>query len=253
MYLIGIPLGLALILRTNRHRLAEPRFISTFGFVYRGYHIDRGVVVGWESFVMLRKLAVTAITVSSSDPYIQIFVALLLLIISYGMQERFLPFETQLLNNIEGLGLFSLIFTQIISILYLYIDSRTAETGEKDYALEIVVTLILMVANIAIAVTMLGSYAYACVLHSRSRSEEYNTFQEERDEPYGPMTTFKNPRRTAKPRLRLYKTLTDQTIYTKPMRSSESTGEIAEAGDQVLVGGDAVQECVARITSRPMR
>jgi len=246
VYLIGVPLGLALILRTNRHRLTEPRFISTFGFVYRGYHTDRGIVVGWESFVMLRKLAVTAITVSSSDPYIQIFVALLLLIVSYGMQERFLPFETQLLNNIEGLGLFSLIFTQIVSILYLYIDTRTAETGEKDYVLEVIVTLILMVANIAIAVSMVGSYAYAWVLHVRNKSEEYHTFKEERDEPYGALTTIKNPRRTPKPRLRLYTTLTDQIVYTKPMRSSESTGEIAEAGDQVLVRGDAVQECVLR-------
>ena len=77
---------------------------------------DRGAVVAWESFVMLRKLAVTAITVSSSDPYIQIFVALLLLIISYGMQERVTPFKVTYMNNLEGLGLFSLIFTQITSI-----------------------------------------------------------------------------------------------------------------------------------------
>ena len=52
------------ILHCNRHRLAEPRFMSTFGFVYNGYHTNRGLVVAWESFVMLRKLSVTAITVS---------------------------------------------------------------------------------------------------------------------------------------------------------------------------------------------
>ena len=60
VYLFGIPLGIVMILRKNRHRLTEPRFISTFGFVYRGYHTDRGLVVAWEAFVMLRKLAVVS-------------------------------------------------------------------------------------------------------------------------------------------------------------------------------------------------
>ena len=241
LYLFGIPLGLLLILRGNRHRLTEPRFISTFGFVYRGYHTDRGLVVAWESFVMVRKLAVTAITVSSSDPYIQIFVALLLLIISYGLQERIMPFETPLLNNIEGIGLFSLIFTQIVSILYLYIDTRAAATGRTDKVFEIIVTLILMFANVSIVVAMVVSYLFAWTNHIREANKDYAQFVEERDQPFGELTAVRNPKVPPKDRFRLFRTLEDCIVYTKPMLSSEKTGEIAEKGDVVVVSSSTTE------------
>ena len=235
VYLLGIPFGLLLILSFNRHRLAESRFISTFGFVYNGYHTDRGTVVAWESFVMLRKLAVTAITVSSSDPYIQIFVALLLLIVSYGLQERVMPFETEMLNNIEGMGLFSLIFTQIVSIMYLYIDSRAAETGEKDVVLEYIVTIVLMFANVVIVVAMVGAYLAAAALHLRASSKVYREFHELQTEPNGPLTTYRNPRVEPQERLKVFRTLTHVTVYLHPFTDSETTGEIAETGDVVVV------------------
>ena len=235
VYLFGIPFGLLLILSTNRHRLSEPRFITTFGFVYRGYHTNRGSVVAWESFVMLRKLAVTAITVSSSDPYIQIFVALLLLIVSYGMQERVMPFETQMLNNIEGMGLFSLIFTQIVSIMYLYIDSRAAETGEKDAVLEYIVTGVLLLANVVIVVLMTYSYLVAVVLHLHATNKGYREYHELQTEPNGPLTLHRNPKHTPRERLKEFKTLADVVVYLTPSMDAEMTGEIAEEGDLVVV------------------
>jgi hypothetical protein len=234
-YLFGIPLGLLVILRINRHRLEEPRFMATFGFVYNGYHTNRGFVVAWESFVMLRKLAVTAITVSSSDPYIQIFVALLLLIISYGMQERVMPFETMNLNNIEGVGLFSLIFTQIVSILYLYIDSRAEATGKKDKMLEYIVTAVLMFANCAIATAMVGAYMFAFHRHQRSVRQEHHAFIEERDEPFGALSRYRNPRLEPPERLKVFCTKSDCDVHVRPMLSSEKTGEIMEKGKEMLV------------------
>ena len=239
VYLVGIPLGLATILHSNRHRLNEAGFRSTFGFVYSGYHTDRGLVVAWESFVMLRKLAVTAITVSSSDPYIQIFIALFLLIISYGMQERMMPFESQFLNNVEGMGLFSLIFTQIVSILYLYIDTRSAKTGEKDVFLELVVTVVLVMANVLIVVAMVGSYVVAWKRHMKQANKAFEKFIEERDEPFGVLTKYANPYVEPKARLEVFRTLRDCFVYTKPFFGAEQTGEIAEKGDTVLI-----DECV---------
>ena len=235
VYLFGIPFGLLLILKVNRHRLDEPRFMATFGFVYNGYDINRGLVVAWESFVMLRKLAVTAITVSSSDPYIQIFVALLLLIISYGMQERVMPFETMNLNNIEGVGLFSLIFTQIVSILYLYIDSRAAATGKKDKVLEYIVTAVLMFANFAIAAAMVGAYLFAWKKQHDSAHREYHEFIEERDEPFGGLSRYRNPRIEPVERLEVFRTKEDCDVHVRPMLSAEKTGEIMEGGKEMLV------------------
>jgi len=249
IYLFGIPLGLFAILRINRHRLNEPRFMATFGFVYNGYDTNRGLVVAWESFVMLRKLAVTAITVSSSDPYIQIFVALLLLIVSYGMQERVMPFETTLLNNIEGMGLFSLIFTQIVSILYLYIDSRAEATGKKDKVLEYAVTVILMSANCAIALAMTGAYLLAFAEHQKTAQREYHKFIEERDEPYGILTRHRNPRAEVAERLQVFRTREDCSVRVKPMLSSEKTGETTEEGKSVLVS----QIIAEYVTPRPCK
>jgi hypothetical protein len=227
-------------------RLRDPKFLGTFGFVYAGYHIDRGLVVAWEAFVMVRKLAVTAITVSSSDPYIQIFVALLLLIVSYGMQERFHPFEATYLNNVEGLGLFSLIFTQIISILYLYVDSRSITTGNRDRVLEICVTGILIVANVMIVLVMVGSYVFAYWSYMHAKNTQYAQLNEERKEPFGALTKHRNPHVAEKKRLQIFETLVDCKVYTKPRLDSEVTGEIAESGDRVLIRGTPVEEYLTR-------
>ena len=234
-YLIGIPTGLFAILHINRHRLGEARFMQTFGFVYRGYCVDRGNLVAWEVFVMFRKLAVTSITVLTADAYIQIFVALLLLIIAYGMQERFLPFDSVMLNNIEGAGLFTLIFTQIISILYLYVDHLTRETGKRDKFLEAIVTLVLLTANILIFSAMGFTYVRAVIDFYNLSHRDFNAFKEERDEPFGPLTRVRNPYPAGPRRFEVFRLLTDCDVYTKPGLSSEMTGEMAEKGVELRI------------------
>ena len=209
------------------------------GFVYRGYDTSRGLVVAWESFVMLRKLSVTAITVASSDPYIQIFVALLLLIVSYGMQERVMPFETTNLNNIEGVGLFSLIFTQIVSILYLYIDSRAEVTGKKDKSLEYIVTGVLICANLAIVVAMLASFLIAWKNHNKVTNREFRTFVDERDEPLGPLSRHRNPRIQPAERLKIFNVKSDVHVHIRAQLSSEKTGETMERGKDVLISASS--------------
>ena len=106
-----------------------------FSFLYNGYRTDKGMVVAWEAVVMFRKLAITTIPILNEDPYVQVLLALILLVFSYGIHEKFLPFETTLLNMLETIGLFILIATQIISILYLYIDEKARTTGKKDKVL----------------------------------------------------------------------------------------------------------------------
>ena len=55
------------------------------GFLFAGYSTDRsGVVVAWEAVVMVRKLTVALAASAVSDPYLQILVALLILVLSFG-------------------------------------------------------------------------------------------------------------------------------------------------------------------------
>ena len=67
---------------------------------------------------MARKLAVTLAGSMIKDAYLQILVALLILVIS-GFATAFIqPYETEWLNLLDTIGLFALIFTQIFSIVY---------------------------------------------------------------------------------------------------------------------------------------
>ena len=67
---------------------------------------------------MTRKLAVTLAGSMIKDPYLQILVALLILVLS-GFATAFIqPYETGWLNLLDTCGLLTLIVTQIFSIVY---------------------------------------------------------------------------------------------------------------------------------------
>ena len=92
-YAIGIPVAIFIILRSRAVCLwckkgklsrrdkrrwfgmkrTDPIFVARFGFIFSGYHTDRGWIVAWEALVMCRKLIVTIIAVGiAEDPYIQV-------------------------------------------------------------------------------------------------------------------------------------------------------------------------------------
>jgi hypothetical protein len=126
-----------------------------YGFLFNGYEIDRlsdksGIVVSWEATVMIRKLFITLAGSTISDAYLQILAALMILISALGLQAFFQPYIPDLLDVLDTLGLFTLLCTQILSILYLY--SETAERPVLPQGtLEIVVTVALFSLN-AIAI-----------------------------------------------------------------------------------------------------
>jgi hypothetical protein len=101
-----------------------------FGFLYNGYETSRrrdqfGFIAGWEAGVMIRKLFVTLAGSTITDAYLQILAAQLILIICVALQAFFKPYVPELLNILDTLGLFSLLCTQMLSIMYLY--SETAD------------------------------------------------------------------------------------------------------------------------------
>ena len=105
-----------------------------FGFLFHGYETDRPageggmLVAGWETCVMLRKLLVTLAGAIITDPYLQVIAALMILIISFGMQSFLQPYDPIALDILDSVAQFCLLCTQILSILYLYVDTASAET-----------------------------------------------------------------------------------------------------------------------------
>ena len=125
-----------------------------FGFLFHGYELDGNiVVVAWEASVMMRKLFVTLAGASISDPYLQIIAALMILIVSFGSQAFFQPYEPLGLDVLDSLGIFCLLTTQILSVLFLYGESvEVLPFGISQKALEVFVTICLFFINfIAIA------------------------------------------------------------------------------------------------------
>jgi hypothetical protein len=128
---------------------------ARFAFLFHGYATDRsGFVVAWEALVMLRKLAVTlAGSVISDDPYLQILAALLILIVSALATAYVQPYETEWLNLLDILGLFAIIVTQVLSIVYFYAAAAPPSKGFMDKAtLEILVTIVLFTINRCVAI-----------------------------------------------------------------------------------------------------
>ena len=167
VYALGIPLAVASVtaMRSPSHhdeegrrqcRLCVRRKHATYGtinvraryaFLFNGYATNRsGVIVAWEALVMIRKLAVALAGSMISDSYLQILVALLILVVSYGATAFVEPYETLWLNILDTLGLLALIVTQIVSIVYFY-----AETAQHPFmdsgTLEILTTTLLFALN----------------------------------------------------------------------------------------------------------
>ena len=145
--------------RTNREYASRAVRVR-YGFLYNGYETDRdtdtsGIVVGWESTVMVRKLFVTLAGATISDAYLQILAALMILITALGLQAYFQPYEPNLLDVLDTLGLFALLCTQILSILYLYSDTAERPVLSKQ-TLEILVTVGLFLLN-SVAIVIFGA------------------------------------------------------------------------------------------------
>ena len=144
--------------RRSAAEYASVKMRSRFAFLYNGYSTERsGAVVAWEAFVMLRKLAVSMAGSTVSDPYLQILSAQMILLISALATAYVQPYETPWLNLLDTLGLFALITTQILSILYFYTESASSSFMDT-LALEIVVTTLLFALNLVIAA------AFACMI-----------------------------------------------------------------------------------------
>ena len=109
---------------------------------------------------MLRKLFVTLAGAGLSDPYLQIIAALMILIVSFGLQSFFQPYEPLALDILDSLGIFCLLCTQILSILYLYVDTSDTLIIDQAY-LEYGVTFGLFALNATALLSFVFGYVVA--------------------------------------------------------------------------------------------
>jgi hypothetical protein len=178
IYAIGIPIAVALAtaLKTPIYRNAENKLRvrckrrahakysqvdvrARFAFLFNGYSTDRsGFVVAWEAIVMLRKLTVTLAGSTIKDPYLQILVALMILVVSCVATAFVQPYEKIWLNLLDTAGLFALITTQILSIVYFYAENAAQPFMDPE-ALETLVTVSLICLNVVVLLFFAGLFA----------------------------------------------------------------------------------------------
>ena len=89
--------------------------------------------------------------------YLQILVALLILVFSCVATAFIQPYETQWLNLLDTFGLLVLIVTQIVSILYFYV-ATAAVPSMNAFTIETTVTFLLLGINAVIICVLLGFF-----------------------------------------------------------------------------------------------
>ena len=130
-----------------------------YGFLFAGYDTHRsGLIVAWEMLVMFQKLIVTLVGSTIADAYLQILVAIMILVVSCIMQAYFQPYEVDYLNVLHTLGLFILIVTQVLSILYFYSQGAERPFMDAD-TLDTLITVGLFLANVLSIIAFLLTYA----------------------------------------------------------------------------------------------
>ena len=204
LYALGIPIGTFALLFTWRTQIKNGgvRVSNSLGFLFSGYSTTRGVMVmSWyvhcasslararpslratptaeltppllicvycrEVIVMLRKLAITLISIFDVSATIEILMAIVLLIFVLLANVNVRPFQELWLNLLEEMSILVLILTQTMSLIYLDLDVMAKYVGKTSNhaALEATTTVILLALNALAYVALGGALCVAIARH----------------------------------------------------------------------------------------
>jgi hypothetical protein len=87
----------------------------------------------WEFVVLARKLIILSVSLFIWEPFLQSFVAVIVLIVSLSIQLFFAPFELLALNLLEVVSLASLLTTQLCGVLLWYKQQPGRTDGAELY------------------------------------------------------------------------------------------------------------------------
>lgn len=100
LYGLCLPLGISLLLYSNRNAINSPRFQSNFGFLTKSYRAD----VYWYELVLVLKKALfllipdfIALKYSSS---MKLFASIVILIVFQILLQHFKPYDKSVLNRL---------------------------------------------------------------------------------------------------------------------------------------------------------
>ena len=122
LFVCGVPIAGMYIIYINRAKMQHRTMRSAFGFLFEGY---RDGALYWEFAVLLRKVAILAVSLFWQDAFLQSIAALFVLMISIVMHLWFLPYEQSFLNNAELASLISLFTLSGVSLLLWYVQPRS--------------------------------------------------------------------------------------------------------------------------------
>ncbi len=148
LYLLPAPL-LALWKLRGSNREAD-QTLTVYGFLYSGYKKEYWY---WEVLVLVRKIMVAAISVFlsadvssandlqvNSSQYQQGLLATLVISIALYIQLKLEPFEDDVFNGVESMGL-------VVSVMSLYLGLWTFYGNEENYVLDTVITVLIFGIN----------------------------------------------------------------------------------------------------------
>ena len=117
-FTVAVPLIGLYIMFQVRHKQDDRRVGTMAGFLMDGYRPS--VAWFWEFIVLGRKLAVLSVSLFVAEPFMQSFVAIIILIASLSIQLLVQPFELKALNLLEVFALSGLLATQLSGTLMWY-------------------------------------------------------------------------------------------------------------------------------------
>jgi hypothetical protein len=121
-FVVGVPITGIYIIYLNRAKMKHRTMRSAFGFLFEGY---REGALYWEFAVLLRKVAILAVSLFWQDPFLQSVAALFVIMISIVVHMWFLPYKKAFLNNTELASLICLFTLSGVSLLLWYIQPRS--------------------------------------------------------------------------------------------------------------------------------
>lgn len=132
VYTLGLPLGIALWLRSRRHELDDPSVRSTMGFLYEVYGTKSGQYL-WEVVELLRKLTLTSLVLffNAGSPF-QITFALVVCTyahVAHGMYRPFVERSSYLLQHFS-LGTTTFVF--VMGLLFKVEGFGDDSAGDAD-------------------------------------------------------------------------------------------------------------------------
>ena len=145
LFNVGFPLLLLRFLRRHASELTDRLMLKRFGFLYQGYSLQRKIY-GWESIVLLRKFVIVMVATTLEDPWYQTVAGISIIVLALLLQVHYKPYDNSLFNRLEVQVLVVLVFTQVLSLVYL--RSQSLELSDAAHtAYDITITSALLLLN----------------------------------------------------------------------------------------------------------